>query len=229
MRLEQLQYFAEVAKTNSIRLASENLFVSQPAISTAITKLEQELEVILFTRSKNGVFLTPIGEQILHEVTATFLHINQIKKIAHEKKYDAYQNITGSFSLRIPPAVSVSIFSDLHEYLSSIFPKISIHCYESGPEEIRKSYTSTDYDLNVFSIIVNTHKEKSISTSQKNTSDLILRQLYSCRLFVTAGKNTEIAKKSHISLEEFSQYPIGCLDYLASEDNYIRRLFKDKN
>lgn len=229
MRLEQLQYFAEVAKTNSIRLASENLFVSQPAISTAITKLEQELEVILFTRSKNGVFLTAIGEQILQEVIAAFDHIQQIKKIAHENKYDIYKSIAGSFSLRIPPAVSLSIFSDLHEYLQSIFPKMTLHCYESGPEEIRKTYTSTEYDLNIFSIVVNTHEENTILAFQKNDSNLILQQLYTCRLFVTAGKHTEIAKKGHISLEEFSQYPIGCLDYFSAEENYIRRLFKDKN
>ena len=62
MRIEQLLYLSEIAKTHSISIAANNLFVSQPAISTAIKKLEEELDVTLFSRSKNGVFLTPIGE-----------------------------------------------------------------------------------------------------------------------------------------------------------------------
>lgn len=228
MRLEQFRYVAEVAKTNSIRLASENLFVSQPAISTAITKLEQELGADLFIRSKNGVFLTPIGEQILYEITATFEHIDQIKKIASEKRYELYQNISGTFSFRIPPAISISIFSDLMAHLQAIFPKVNFHCYESSPEEIRKEYASNKYDLNIFSTIVNT-KEPPLVSFEKDHSNLVLQRLYSCRLFVSAGKQTEIAKKTHISLEELIHYPIACLGYTANETDYIQRLFTKKN
>ncbi|MBQ7025122.1 MAG: LysR family transcriptional regulator, partial [Peptococcaceae bacterium] len=61
MRMEQLKYFAEVARAHSIAIASEKLFVTQPAISIAIKNLEEELGCVLFIRSKNGIQLTDMG------------------------------------------------------------------------------------------------------------------------------------------------------------------------
>lgn len=67
MRLEQLQYFLEIAHTKSISIAAEHLYVTQPALSRAIKALEDELGVILFTRTVEGAFLTKEGEILLPE------------------------------------------------------------------------------------------------------------------------------------------------------------------
>lgn len=68
MRLEQLQYFIEIAHTKSISIAAEHLYVTQPALSRAIKALEDELGVILFTRTVEGAFLTKEGETLLPEI-----------------------------------------------------------------------------------------------------------------------------------------------------------------
>ena len=62
MRIEQLQYFAEVVRTGSISSAAKNLFVSQQGISDSIKNLESEVEFPLLTRNKRGVSLTKNGE-----------------------------------------------------------------------------------------------------------------------------------------------------------------------
>ena len=54
--------FYTVARTGSISHSSRNLYISQPAISKAIQKLEQNLDTVLFKRSSRGVTLTPDGE-----------------------------------------------------------------------------------------------------------------------------------------------------------------------
>lgn len=64
MRLEQLQYFIEVARHRSISRAAHTVFLSQPALSAAIKGLENEIGRELFLRTKKGLFLTDFGMQV---------------------------------------------------------------------------------------------------------------------------------------------------------------------
>lgn len=71
MRSEQIQYFLEVAQCGSMSEVAEKNFLTQPAVSTAITKLEKELDVQLLTRSNHGVVLTEAGctaQQLLLQI-----------------------------------------------------------------------------------------------------------------------------------------------------------------
>ena len=61
MDLYQIRYFLKIADTGSFTKSAEHLFVSQPSLSAAIKKLEQEFGVILFERGKRKVMLTPAG------------------------------------------------------------------------------------------------------------------------------------------------------------------------
>ena len=60
--------FYTVARTGSISHSSRELYISQPAISKAIQKLEQNLDTLLFKRSSRGVTLTPDGELLFEKV-----------------------------------------------------------------------------------------------------------------------------------------------------------------
>ena len=64
MKIIQLQYFVEVVKTNNISKAAKNLYVSQPAISTAIRELEKEFNTSLFIRYNNQITLTDEGHYL---------------------------------------------------------------------------------------------------------------------------------------------------------------------
>ena len=68
--LSQYKIFYEVAKAGNISKAAKELYISQPAISKAISKLEDSLSTILFTRNSRGVQLTEEG-QILFEHTSS--------------------------------------------------------------------------------------------------------------------------------------------------------------
>ncbi len=70
--LSQYRIFYEVAKTGNISKAAKELYISQPAISKAISKLEDSLKVSLFTRSSRGVHLTPEGELLFGYVQTAF-------------------------------------------------------------------------------------------------------------------------------------------------------------
>ena len=62
MELKQLEYFLAVSNNKSFTRAAEQLYVSQPSVTTAIKKLEDELGLILFDRNKKQAILTSEGE-----------------------------------------------------------------------------------------------------------------------------------------------------------------------
>lgn len=65
MTIQQLQYVLEVYRAGSVSQAAKNLFVGQSSVSVSITNLEKELGYPIFTRSKNGVALTPQGQDVV--------------------------------------------------------------------------------------------------------------------------------------------------------------------
>ena len=62
LNMNSLKIFLEVANSNSFLEASNKLYVSQPAISKSMSKLEKDLNVTLFYRANKGISLTPSGE-----------------------------------------------------------------------------------------------------------------------------------------------------------------------
>lgn len=86
LNLNNLKYFYEIANTHNITKASENLMVSQPALTRALKQLEDELNVVLFHRSKKGVILTHEGE-ILYEYTKQmFQNLGSTISVINEQK-----------------------------------------------------------------------------------------------------------------------------------------------
>jgi len=76
MELRHLRYFLAVADSASVRLASERLHISQPAVSRQIQDLEEELGFVLFSRSPRGLKLTPAGEHYLQDVRQTMVALD---------------------------------------------------------------------------------------------------------------------------------------------------------
>ena len=71
MELRHLRYFIAVAEHQSVRLASEQLHITQPAVSRQIQDLEQELGLLLFERSSRGLKLTAAGDSYLRDARQT--------------------------------------------------------------------------------------------------------------------------------------------------------------
>ena len=70
MRIEQLEYFLEIARTGSINRAAENLFLTQPGLSSAVKSLEKELGTTLLIRTSSGIDLTKDGQVIAENASA---------------------------------------------------------------------------------------------------------------------------------------------------------------
>ena len=86
MTLTELKYIVAVAREKHFGRAAEACFVSQPTLSVAIKKLEDELEVKLFERNANEVALTPLGDEIVRQAQSVLEQAASIKEIAKRGK-----------------------------------------------------------------------------------------------------------------------------------------------
>ena len=82
MTLTELKYIVAVAREKHFGRAAEACFVSQPTLSVAVKKLEDELDVKLFERGANEVSVTPLGEQIVRQAQQVIEQAAAIREIA---------------------------------------------------------------------------------------------------------------------------------------------------
>jgi len=86
MTLTELRYVVAVARERHFRRAADACFVSQPTLSVAIKKLEDELGTQIFERRTNDVTMTPAGERIVGQAQRTLDEAGRIKEIARQGK-----------------------------------------------------------------------------------------------------------------------------------------------
>ena len=86
MTLTELKYIVTLAQERHFRRAAERCFVSQPTLSVAIKKLEDELDVTIFERNRSDVRVTMAGERIVSQARKVLEEAELVKQIALEGK-----------------------------------------------------------------------------------------------------------------------------------------------
>ena len=86
MTLTELRYIVAVAQDRHFGQAANRCFITQPALSLAIQKLEEELGVKIFERRKNQIAVTPMGERLVHQAQRVLEEAEQMKVIAAQGK-----------------------------------------------------------------------------------------------------------------------------------------------
>lgn len=109
MDIRSLRYFVEVVQLNGFSRAAESLFVTQPAISRSVKKLEQELGYKLLVREADGVSLTEEGEILLIHAKHILAQFNQMDKALKEKSGP----IEGVLHVGLPPVIASTYFADI--------------------------------------------------------------------------------------------------------------------
>ena len=108
MKIVQLQYFCAVTRLHSITKAAAELYVTQPAISSAIKELEKEFSINLFNRTKNHLTLTKEGELFYQKAVVLLEQYNNTL----EQLYDLGQ-CKATVKIGIPPLLSTIFFPQL--------------------------------------------------------------------------------------------------------------------
>ncbi|MGE0644245.1 MAG: LysR substrate-binding domain-containing protein [Nitrospira sp.] len=127
MTLTELQYIVAVAQERHFGRAAERVFVTQPALSLAIKKLEDELQTTIFERRQNRVELTSLGEQIVHQAQRVLEEAERIKLLAAQGK----DQLNGLLRFGVIATVGPYILPDLVPLLNARAPKMPLELEEN--------------------------------------------------------------------------------------------------
>jgi len=109
MTLSELRFVVSVAHEKNFRRAATKSFVSQPALSLAIKKIENELGILIFERNRMGISLTLVGEQIVNQAQKVLEEVEKIKAISKAEKNAQQINIKIGLIYSIAPYLLPSI------------------------------------------------------------------------------------------------------------------------
>lgn len=155
MTLTQLQYLIAVDNHRHFAQAAAASFVTQPTLSMQVQKLEDELDVLLFDRSKYPVRPTAIGEKIIKQARNILHETERIDQILQESK----NTLEGSFKLGIIPTVGASLVPRFIGPFFSKYPKIQLQVIELTTEQILERIRRDELDA---AILATPLREKGI-------------------------------------------------------------------
>jgi len=145
MTITQLKYALSVAEYQNFTIAAEHSFVTQPTLSMQIQKLEDELGVKIFNRSKKPIELTEIGRKIVEQAKVIVDESNRILDIVHQQK--GY--IGGEFKLGIIPTIMPTLLPMFLQNFTKKYPKVKLIIEELTTEDIIRKLTDGHIDAGI--------------------------------------------------------------------------------
>lgn len=198
MNLQHLKYVAEVAKTNSISKAAENLYMGQPNLSRAIKELEDSLGITIFERSKHGISITPEGEEFLMYAKRILHQVDEVESLYKNAKTHKQR-----FSICVPRA----------SYISEAFTRFASSISKDVPAEIFYKETNSmrtvnnllkeEYNLGIVRYQAAFDEYFKRMFDEKNIEHELITE-FTYRLIVS--KNSPLAKSESVSPEELADY-----------------------
>ena len=203
MDLRQIRAFAAVARERNFTRAAETLHIAQPAISMAIGRLEEELELTLFNRQGKQVSLTAEGEvfqghagRILGDCRAADLEMAELKGLAR-----------GEVRIGIPPMMSSYYFPRVIRDFRACYPHLQLSVLGEGAARIQRMIASGEIDMGV---IAGSRIPEGLQSRR-----FLREEIVAC---VPAGH--PLARRGSLSLEELLAEPL----ILFKKGYYMREL-----
>ncbi len=145
MTLTQLEYVLAVYKHKHFGRAAESCFVTQPTLSMQLQKLEDELQVTIFDRSKSPIKATDEGMLIINQAERIIKKKKKMFSIIDETKED----ITGDFKLAIIPTLSPYILPLFIQSFVENYPKVNLQIEEAKTEDIIEKIKKDEVDAGI--------------------------------------------------------------------------------
>lgn len=161
MTITQLHYVLALAEHRNFTLAAEKCFVTQPTLSMQIQKLEEELDVIIFDRTKKPIQLTAVGEKIVEQARKIVNESERIQDIIDIQK----GFVGGDFKLGIIPTVMPTLLPMFLNTFIKKYPKVNLIIEERNTADILQR-------------LKNGHLDAGILATPLEDDDIIEKVLY---------------------------------------------------
>lgn len=184
MTLQQLRYFCTACEHHSITRAAQQLFVTQPTVSSAIHELEKEYHITLLERKGKGFLLTEHGEAfyryalVLLKQEKAFDH--SIHKLAEQRR---------SVRLGITRAIGSSVYEEYYHYGQENHPNIDIVTTTETQQHLLAKLRSQSLDLIIISSQTGDHYQ-----------DMEHRELKKTRVLYCLSENHPLAHEKSLTI-----------------------------
>jgi LysR family hydrogen peroxide-inducible transcriptional activator len=185
MTLTELRYIVAVARERHFGRAAEACFVSQPTLSVAIKKLEDELDVKIFERGGAEVAVTPLGEQIVRQAQAVIEQAAAIKEIAKSGK----DPLHGPLRLGIIYTIGPYLLPELVRHAIDMTPQMPLMLQENFTIKLLEMLRTGELDC-------------AIMAEPFPDTGLAVAPLYDENFMIAVPRNHRLAGRSQISSQE---------------------------
>lgn len=208
MTILQLKYVIAIAASQSFREAAGRLFVSQPALSSTIKELEEELDIQLFERTNRGIKLTDQGREFL---TYAKEAVSQYELI--EDRYLEENRNKNHFSVSMQHYVfAVHAFSKVIKSFKET--KYSYSVYETRTDEVLSNVKNLKSEVGVISY---SNSNEKIMRRLFKEYQLVFEPLMVRDTYVYIWKDHPLAYRKELSLNDLTEYP--CITFDQSSDS----------
>ncbi|MFI2742519.1 LysR family transcriptional regulator [Zhouia sp. PK063] len=201
MTITQLQYVLAVAEYQNFTLAAEKSFVTQPTLSMQIQKLEDELDILIFDRSKKPIQLTEVGKKIVEQARNIVNESSRIKDIVDQQK----GFIGGEFKLGIIPTIMPTLLPMFLKNFINKYPKINLKIEEQNTETLIKKLQEG-------------HIDAAIAATPLEIENIKEKPLYYEPFVAYVPENHRLFSKQKISIDD-----LDVDDILLLEDGHCFR------
>lgn len=201
MTITQLKYVLAVAEQQNFTKAAEKTFVTQPTLSMQIQKLEDELDIQIFDRSKKPIELTEIGKKIVNQARSIVNEADRMQDVVDQQK----GFIGGEYKLGIIPTIMPTLLPMFLKTFTKRHPKVQLKIEELTTSEL-------------ISKLQDNHLDAAIAATPLYQEKIKERPLYFEPFVGYIPKNHRLSSKSEISTSD-----LDIDDILLLEDGHCFR------
>jgi DNA-binding transcriptional LysR family regulator len=145
MELRDLKSFIEVASHKSFTKAAAHSYLTQPSLSKAVKKLEDELHVELFDRSTRNLRLTDAGRIVFQQGQKALGALEELDILLDEMK----EVVVGEIKMGVPPLIGTLFFPRIARNFHKKYPKVTLELVELGAKRISQLVENGEIDLGI--------------------------------------------------------------------------------
>jgi LysR family hydrogen peroxide-inducible transcriptional activator len=188
MTLTELKYIVAVARERHFGKAAEACFVSQPTLSVAVKKLEEELELKIFERNANEVTVTPLGEEIVRQAQTVLEQAHAIRDIAKRGK----DPLAGALRLGVIYTIGPYLLPDLVRQMIRHTPQMPLMLQENFTVKLLEMLRTGEIDC-------------AILAEPFPDTGLAMATLYDEPFFAAVPSHHPLAKTATVTTEALKQ------------------------
>jgi DNA-binding transcriptional LysR family regulator len=213
MRVEQLEYVAEVARLGSFRRAAEVLHISQPALSESVRSLERELGVTLLERGRHGARMSAGGRELLPHIRASLDSLDRLRQAAGEQHNNSRLVRVGTVHTAMAPLLAPAIRQFREEHRST-----QVEIVGAQQDDIHREILAGSLDLGLVNYLEGDDMPPQLETIT------LLRG----RPVVCMRQDDALAERDAVRVSDLDGRPLIAMRSGYVMHRYIHRLLNDE-